>query len=258
MGMIATAVKHMIAAGMDMDSIVGAIEEMENAPAPRSAGAIRQERYRRNKASQSVTRDACDAGDGPLPPEQKVPTPLKTQPLSHNPPSPPKGGSDPQPERDDLAASAFEAYNLAASEAGWPKAAKLNPARKASLLARLSECGGLGGWREALQRARGSAFLTGDSRSGWLPNIDFFLQASSFTKLIEGAYDRNKPRGAAANQPPRDGGRANPMVAAFVAEAARFDDRRMEGWGGDTGTDFGEGPILDLQPVGSSRSPLHG
>lgn len=59
------------------------------APKPRSAGAIRQERYRRNKASQ-VTE--CDATH--TPPEVSPHTPLPN-PSGNLPPSPPKGGSSP-------------------------------------------------------------------------------------------------------------------------------------------------------------------
>lgn len=59
MSAIAVALKHMLAAGMPHDAIVAAVAEMEAAVTPvRSKGAERQERYRRNKASQNVTCDA--------------------------------------------------------------------------------------------------------------------------------------------------------------------------------------------------------
>lgn len=92
MSVIATAVKHMLAAGLEADVIVAAVAEMEaELPKQRTAGAVRQERYRRNKASQvteSVTSDACDA----VSPETKRPPtpPKKTQPPSL-PPSTPTG-----------------------------------------------------------------------------------------------------------------------------------------------------------------------
>ncbi len=64
MGAIATALKHMLAAGMDEAAIVAAVADMEaNMPKQRSSAAIRQERYRRNKASQSVTSDVSDGSD---------------------------------------------------------------------------------------------------------------------------------------------------------------------------------------------------
>lgn len=60
-----------------------------SAPKARTAGAIRQERYRRNKASQVTEGDACD-GDG----KEKPPVP----PKEITPPKPPKGGISPQSE----------------------------------------------------------------------------------------------------------------------------------------------------------------
>lgn len=86
MGIISEAVKHMLKAGMDADAITAAVSDMEAAQEPvRSKAAIRQERYRRNKASQNVTSDAKE-----IPP---------TPPKENTPPSPPKGGSSPQRQR---------------------------------------------------------------------------------------------------------------------------------------------------------------
>lgn len=67
MSVIAAAVKHLMAAGITGDALLVAIAELEAEircePKPRSSGAIRQERYRRNKASQVTESYACD-GDG--------------------------------------------------------------------------------------------------------------------------------------------------------------------------------------------------
>ena len=64
---IATAVRHLMAAGVTGDALLSAIAEMEAQiraePKPRTSGAIRQERYRRNKSSQSVTCDGSNACD---------------------------------------------------------------------------------------------------------------------------------------------------------------------------------------------------
>ena len=60
MSIIAVAVRHMLAAGMDADAVANAVEAMEAEMDTRSTGAKRQARYReRNKASQSVTSDAA-------------------------------------------------------------------------------------------------------------------------------------------------------------------------------------------------------
>lgn len=87
MSAIATALKHMLAAGMPHEAIVAAVAEMEAvAPKQRTAGAIRQERYRnkRNKASLVTESDECDAPPSPLdPPLKSPPDPQKiTPPLS--------------------------------------------------------------------------------------------------------------------------------------------------------------------------------
>ena len=58
MSVIATAVKHMLAAAMDHDAIVAAIAEMEGErplQEGRSKAAIRQANYRERKAAQTVT-----------------------------------------------------------------------------------------------------------------------------------------------------------------------------------------------------------
>lgn len=90
---------------------------------------------------------------------------------------------------------AVEIYNKAAAEAGWPQAQKMSKARESSLKARLADVGGLDGWIAAMEKAKASAFLRGetDPDSTWKPGLDFFLKASKFTKLMEGGYDDRKP-----------------------------------------------------------------
>lgn len=97
-----------------------------------------------------------------------------------------------KPEPDDLQ-PAFDAYNEAAREAGWPQVQKLTKARKASLKARIKDAGGLDGWRYALARARASPHLCGQNDRGWTASFDFLTQQSSFAKLMEGNYDPRKP-----------------------------------------------------------------
>lgn len=91
MSVIAVALKHMLASGMDHEAIVAAVAAMEAEVPPRSAGAVRQERYRRNKASR-VTE--CNSSDALSSPEVSPQTPLPN-PINPNTPSPPKGGSVP-------------------------------------------------------------------------------------------------------------------------------------------------------------------
>lgn len=98
---------------------------------------------------------------------------------------------------------AFEAYNLTVEfvrtkfgdewkTARWP----MQDARRKALKARIDQAGGIRGWCEAMRRAANSSRLTGRvQRSGdfvnWRPHLGFFLQAESFTRLLEGFYDDN-------------------------------------------------------------------
>ncbi|RVM01651.1 DNA replication protein, partial [Sinorhizobium meliloti] len=80
MSEIRALIEQLIAAGVDPIEAAevvarAAIHGAANAPKQRSAGAIRQERYRRNKASQVTESDGCDAGDEPSSPEGSSPTP---------------------------------------------------------------------------------------------------------------------------------------------------------------------------------------
>jgi hypothetical protein len=122
-------------------------------------------------------------------------------------------------------------FNEVAAEVGWPKVQRLSPSRRASLSARLRECGGLDGWRLGLAKARGSPFLCGDNRDGWKADFDFLVQAKSFTKLMEGSYDRTgKGNGT--------GGKSRPHDALFRALA----EQSSPGYGvglGEAGADVG-------------------
>ena len=94
------------------------------------------------------------------------------------------------------------AYNAVAVECAWPKAVKLTPSRKGSLLARVREAGGLERWRVAMERAARSPFLRGDfgrdgEHANWQPSLEFFLQPKSFLRLLEGGYDEQLASGRA-------------------------------------------------------------
>lgn len=89
---------------------------------------------------------------------------------------------------------AFDCWNLVAAEHGLSRAEKLTDARKRSIRQRIADAGGLEGWKAALDRIGSSSFLTG-RKTGFRADLDFILQAKSFTKLIEGAYDDVKPKG---------------------------------------------------------------
>lgn len=101
--------------------------------------------------------------------------------------------------------AAAEIYNTAATQHAWPACDKLTDTRKKKLRARLKDAGGLEGWKTALEKAAASDFLMGrtardDKHTNWKLDLDFLLQESSFTKLMEGKYDnRTSPGGGGTN-----------------------------------------------------------
>lgn len=251
----AETLRMLIDAGLSGDglvSVVASIDADMAATAPtvdlaaerkRAADRIRmQEKRHVARLSRDMSRDTTSF------PEQKSPTPPKTQTLSPEPPSPPKGGSSP-----DEITAAFDAYNVEARNAGWPVAEKLNAERRPKLKARLAECGGIIGWIETLARARASPFLAGQNDRGWRPGLDFFLQQSSFIKVREGAYDGNRNRQSTFDKPAARRSGTDALMAALSAEAEQPDVRRLDG-ARDPRADFANGPIVDLAPLGPDRS----
>ena len=111
-------------------------------------------------------------------------------------------------------AEAVAVYNAAAGRCGWAIVQRMSKQRFSALGARLREAGGIGGWRDAIDRAAASDFLCGRKRTRdgpFFASFDFLTQASSFAKLMEGNYDN------------RSGGHAPPSSAldeiAFAARA---------------------------------------
>lgn len=82
---------------------------------------------------------------------------------------------------------AVSLYNDLAQRAELPVAQRLNDSRRAKIRLRLKECGGLDGWKIALQKIEASSYCRG--ARGWRMNLDSLVQESTFTKLMEGAYD---------------------------------------------------------------------
>lgn len=136
---------------------------------------------------------------------------------------------------------AFDAYNDLASELGLAKAQALTDERKTRIRQRLNDCGGLTGWLDALGKIRGSPFLCGDNDRGWKASLDFLLQKASFTRLMEGSYDRSN-----ANRRVQQGSKPSlrdgfAMLDAVTDEAIR----RADGHGAEgSEEDFGWIPGL--------------
>lgn len=113
-------------------------------------------------------------------------------------------------------AKALAMWNEVASDLDLPKAQVLTEKRKGKLKARLQECGGLSGWVTALAKVRESAFLTGGNKQNWRADLDFMLQQSTFTKLMEGRYDNRTHRADAT----ANGGRVA-IGEDYLAEIVR-------------------------------------
>ena len=160
-----------------------------------------------DKMSGVEANDAENVGDAtpdklsPPPPTKCPPTPdshvtppltpMSGEPLSEplepkDEPSPPV--VPPNGDGDDLM-KALRDYNKLAERIGLPKVQNFSDTRRRLLRRRLIECGGLNGWRAALEKVEDSTFLKGGGRDGWRADFDFMLQAKSFTRILEGTYD---------------------------------------------------------------------
>lgn len=114
-----------------------------------------------------------------------TPTPTPT-PISKNPESNDSGvislnGEIPKLMQD--------AWNSFADTLGLPQCQKMTKARASAARARWKDAGGAEGIQAAFDKIRRLRWMHGENKRGWRANFDFLLQESSFTKLMEGAYD---------------------------------------------------------------------
>jgi len=112
---------------------------------------------------------------------------------------------------------AVDAWNAMASRVGLSVIQRVTDPRRRAIGARLRECGGIGGWHEAMRRIEATPWMHGENKTGWRADIDFVCRPSKFTKLMEGAYD-HKPAGPQKPSPNRyDSDLLKAGGAAFVA-----------------------------------------
>lgn len=81
-------------------------------------------------------------------------------------------------------------WNRAAEEMGLPKVRELTEARRKRATTMIRKYG-REGFVEAISAIERSSFLRGQSEQQFKADLDFLLQQKSFTRLIEGFYDRS-------------------------------------------------------------------
>lgn len=95
-------------------------------------------------------------------------------------------------EEADSVREAFSLFVDLAKQEGLSVPERLTKSRKASLRQRLKDCGGIEGWKSMLEKLKASDYCMGRVKD-WQATFDFVLQESSFTKIMEGAYNNRKP-----------------------------------------------------------------
>jgi hypothetical protein len=81
-----------------------------------------------------------------------------------------------------------EAWNDTAKTCGLSQIRKLTDARRRAFTVRRREYPEIADWQSAFRCLQSNKWMHGDNRNGWRADPDFFLQAKSFTKLVEGQY----------------------------------------------------------------------
>lgn len=81
-------------------------------------------------------------------------------------------------------------WNRAAEELGLPKVREMTDARRKRALTMIGKYG-RDGFVEAISAIERSTFLRGQTDQQFKADLDFLLQQKSFTRLIEGFYDRS-------------------------------------------------------------------
>lgn len=104
--------------------------------------------------------------------------------VSGSVPVPSSGASTDPPETE-----AYRHWQEIARLEGWPEVGFLNSHRRLQLQARLGQCGGIEGWKLAIQKARDAEFLRkpGGQPQPWF-DLDWLLDERKFTKVMENRY----------------------------------------------------------------------
>ncbi len=87
-----------------------------------------------------------------------------------------------------------EDWNAMAVQVDLPVCRKITLARRRAFKARQREYPDMADWQRAFMCIRNTPWMHGENDRGWKADIDFLLQAKSFTKLSEEAYGQAKRR----------------------------------------------------------------
>lgn len=231
---------------------------------PRSSAASRQARYRARKNSEKtvgvtlgdVTSDAsrygendagCDNGGVTVtPPSLSLsPNENNSNPHTHThpdnipareavDPSEGLGEFEPDPVPSFTPDDLWRMWNRAAQEMGLPKVREMTEARQKRALTMIRKYG-REGFVEAISAIERSTFLRGQTEQQFKADLDFLLQQKSFTRLIEGFYDRTSRANSRSRYEP-DGAMAYLQSDAgigpdygFAGTPGRWDDHQPEG-----------------------------
>jgi hypothetical protein len=188
--------RAMVANGATPEMLLAVVEaaaavEEEKRARKRAGNAERQQRFRDARKADRNTDNALQVvttrDERDLPPND----------IYSNPPSSPSDTSSEVSVPHDFSDGdpielrpehVVEAWNAMAAQWGLPKA-KLTPERRRKLAVRIRQHS-VEDFTEAIQAIGRSPFLRGENDRAWRADFDFLLQPKSFTRLIEGSYDR--------------------------------------------------------------------
>ena len=101
----------------------------------------------------------------------------------------------------DLVSEAVADWNAFAAKHSLLRVEKITKSRRAKVGARLKDCGGMDGWRAAIERIGAIPWMLGEPSAkypdGWRVSLDSLIGEMFFTKLMEGVYDKASSQDAA-------------------------------------------------------------
>lgn len=175
MSIIATAVKHLLAAGVTGDALVQAIAEME-ASQPVKVDRVAENRraYDRDRKRK---RKALSTGIPVEPVESAIPP----NDIYSNPPEPLSSNEDSPPLPDRV----VKAWNDGPAKSGATHCRALDASRRKQLSARIREHGEAAVF-EAIEHLRQSEFHCGRNDRGWTASLGWLLESPrNFLKALE-------------------------------------------------------------------------